>query len=311
MAAHAWWRILVTANHGNPYTSIAEVEMRGAPGGSDLCEGGTAVSSPFYSDGGDWICTAAKAFDNDSTTPQSLWHSRDAWTLPVWLGYQFAAPVDIVEVAITFRTTWQSQSNTGQSIRDFTMQWSDDGVAWNDQISFATLAVWGYSETRVFSLATPQPHPVGSVTRHAPAAVPGAPTKHVLHNATHCSPGSNAGMPSWNLLDNVVCNTPSPNEGPSPIRHAEVPSSRMRDFWGYGRVEGTVTIEGAPAARKVRLFDALTGLLIAETWSRRDGHYRFDFLDPSRDYFVLAHDYVRQFNAVIADWIKPEPTVYP
>ena len=291
MAAHKWWRILVTANHGNPYTSIAEVEMRGTSGGPDLCEGGTAVSSPFYNDGGDWNCTPAKAFDNDSTTPQSLWHSRDWGVLPVWLGYQFADPVDIAEVMITSRATWQSQSNTGQSIRDFTMQWSDDGVAWNNQISFATLAVWGYSETRVFSLATPQPHPVGSAARNAPGAVSGAPTKHVLHNLIHQSQ--------------------LPVDGVSPGRNGEMPVSRMRDFWGNGRVEGKVTIEGAPAARKVRLFDALTGLLIAETWSRKDGHYRFDFLDPSRDYFVLAHDYVRQFNAVIADWIKPEPTVYP
>lgn len=155
------------------------------------------------------------------------------------------------------------------------------------------------------------PRVVGSATRHAPAAVPGAPTRHVLHNATHCAPEANAGAPTWSLLDNVVCHAPSPIAGASPIRHGEAPSSRPRDFWGYGRVEGSVTIEGAPAARKVRLFDALTGLLIAETWSRKDGHYRFDFLDPARDYFVLAHDYVRQFNAVIADWIKPEPTLYP
>lgn len=54
-----------------------------------------------------------------------------------------------------------------------------------------------------------------------------------------------------------------------------------------------------------------TGLLIAETWSRADGHYRFDTLDATRDYFVLAHDYAHQFNAVIADWVTPESTVYP
>lgn len=311
MAAHAWWRILVTANHGNPYTAIAEVEMRETPGGADLCEGGTAISSPYFSNGGDWVCTPDKAFDNDLITPQSLWHSRDAWSFPVWLGYHFTAPVELVEITMTFRTTWQSQSNSGQSIRDFSVQWSDDGANWNTLISFASLGVWGYSETRAFSLATPQPHPLGGTTRNAVAAVPGAPVKHVLHNATHCAPGSNSGTPAWNLLDTVVCNASTPIESASRIRPGELPSSRMRDFWGYGRVEGTVTIEGTPVARKVRLFDALTGLLIAETWSRKDGHYHFDFLDPSRDYFVLAHDYVRQFNAVIADWVKPEPTVYP
>lgn len=90
-----------------------------------------------------------------------------------------------------------------------------------------------------------------------------------------------------------------------------MPACRPRDFWGYGCITGTVRIEGDPAARKVRLFDALTALVLAETWSAADGTYRFDFLDPERDYFVLAHDHVRQFNAVIADWVRPERVAYP
>ncbi|ARU21604.1 HPr kinase [Ralstonia solanacearum] len=113
------------------------------------------------------------------------------------------------------------------------------------------------------------------------------------------------------MRDGPVSSVPSPHEGVSPTRHGELPSSRTRDFWGNGRVQGKVSIEGTPAARKVRLFDVLTGLLIAEAWSRKDGFYRFDFLDTDRDYFVLAHDHVRQFNAVIADWVRAEPTVYP
>ncbi|WP_237177583.1 hypothetical protein [Ralstonia pseudosolanacearum] len=31
----------------------------------------------------------------------------------------------------------------------------------------------------------------------------------------------------------------------------------------------------------MRLFDALTGLLVAEAWSRSDGFYRFDYLDTA------------------------------
>ena len=291
MAAHSWWRILVSANHGHGYTSIAEVEMHDTPGGPDLCEGGTAISSPFYNDGGSWICSPAKAFDNDRTTPQSVWLSRDAGVFPVWLGYRFASPVEIVEVVITFRTAWQSQDNTGQSIRDFTMQWSDDGVAWYHQASFATLPVWGNSETRVFSLAAPQPHAMGGAIRTAPGAIFGASTRHVLHNRGTASP--------------------LPEDGVSPSRMGSLAIARPRDFWGRSRIEGKITVEGTPASRRVRLFDALTGLLIAETWSRHDGRYRFDFLDPARNYVVLAHDHLRQFNAVVADGIQPEPARYP
>jgi hypothetical protein len=160
-------------------------------------------------------------------------------------------------------------------------------------------------------MAGETPHVIGSVTRLAPAAMPGKPTPHVLHNASHCAPASHAGQPSANALDSVICNAEHAIDGASPIRHAQLPSSRPRDFWGQGRIEGTVTIEGAPSARKVRLFDLRTGLLIAQTWSRPDGAYRFDYLDASRDYFVLSHDHIRQFNAVIADGVQPEITVYP
>jgi hypothetical protein len=120
-----------------------------------------------------------------------------------------------------------------------------------------------------------------------------------------------AGPPESKVWDRLTRNAGFCHEGVSPTRHGEMPSSRARDFWGNGAIAGKLSIEGTPAARKVRLFDAMTGLLVAETWSRNDGQYRFDFLDPSRDYFVLAHDYVKQFNAVIADWVRPEPTAYP
>lgn len=155
------------------------------------------------------------------------------------------------------------------------------------------------------------PKVVGTLSRVAPGAVTGAPSRHVLYNAVLYQAGTDAGAVSPQLHDRLARSAPLRHEGVSPTRHGELPSSRPRDFWGNGRVEGKVSIEGTPAARKVRLFDVLTGLLIAEAWSRRDGFYRFDFLDTQRDYFVLAHDHVRQFNAVIADWVRAQPTVYP
>jgi hypothetical protein len=135
------------------------------------------------------------------------------------------------------------------------------------------------------------PRVVGVLSRTASGAISGAPGGHVLYALIHQGQWSSGRV--------------------SAGRHEKLPASRMRDFWGDGRVEGSVSIEGEPASRKVRLFDGLTGLLIDETWSAQNGQYRFDFIDPSREYFVLAHDYGRQFNAVIADWVTPEPTVYP
>jgi hypothetical protein len=74
-------------------------------------------------------------------------------------------------------------------------------------------------------------------------------------------------------------------------------------FSGSGVIAGTVTVEGTPAARQVRLFDKKTGLLIDETLSQANGAYQFDRLELAREYFVVSHDYTRVFNAVIQDMV--------
>jgi hypothetical protein len=88
--------------------------------------------------------------------------------------------------------------------------------------------------------------------------------------------------------------------------------SLLDQWWGgMGRIDGTTKIKGtpdAPVSRKVRLFDVRTGLIIRETWSDPvTGAYAFTGLDPARDYLALAHDHTRQYNAVVADRLTPEP----
>lgn len=288
MAAHAWWRILITANQGDFYCALGEIEMHALPGGVDLCVGGTAVASSSFT--GDW--GPDNCFDDVLGGGQGpSWSSSASAGFPHWIGYHFAGPVEVAELVLSFPTNADGGVRLAQSPKDFAIQWSDNGTSWTSAMAFTGVNAMGFGETRIYSLAVPHAQSTKGAVRNAPGAVVGQPARHVLYNLIHQSQ--------------------LPVEGASPGRHGERPSSRMHDFWGFGRVEGKVTIEGVPAARKVRLFDALTGLLIAEAWSRKDGHYRFDFLDPSRDYFVLAHDHVRQFNAVIADWIKPELTAYP
>lgn len=126
----------------------------------------------------------------------------------------------------------------------------------------------------------------GGATRFAPQAFAGPPVPHVLYN--------------------VVQLAPVPIAGPAVPRHGERAVSRAIEWWGRGFVAGKVTIEGAPASRKVRLFDARSALVVASTWSAPDGSYRFDWLDPTKEYLVVARDHLRQFNAVITDWVRPE-----
>ena len=74
---------------------------------------------------------------------------------------------------------------------------------------------------------------------------------------------------------------------------------------GSGTIQGITTIEQVPGARQVRLYDKRSGLLVAETFSSPTGHYEFNNLDPNKEYFVVAHDYLRVYNGVISDMLKP------
>ena len=86
--------------------------------------------------------------------------------------------------------------------------------------------------------------------------------------------------------------------------------SVLRAFFGVGtggtgRIYGTVTVDGSVASRKVRLHDLLTGILVAEMWSATDGTYEFDYLDSTRQYYVIAHESVTTDNSAIMDRVIP------
>ena len=72
-----------------------------------------------------------------------------------------------------------------------------------------------------------------------------------------------------------------------------------------GVISGLVEIEGTVASRVVRLYNRTTGRIEGQVMSGADGAYTFTNLDPSFEYFAVAHDYQRTFNAVIQDMIQP------
>jgi hypothetical protein len=91
--------------------------------------------------------------------------------------------------------------------------------------------------------------------------------------------------------------------GPAPA----APEAPAEDWSGPGRIAGSVAVEGAPAARKVRLFEAVSGVLVRETWSDPlTGAYEFSGIDPANEYVVLVHDHTRTYNALVQDAVAPE-----
>ena len=126
----------------------------------------------------------------------------------------------------------------------------------------------------------------------------------ILPGATRIAANSHLGVPSVYIQQNTSTTTADRFIWPRP--HSQQFASRALDFYGEGFVAGKVSIEDVPARRRVRIADALTGIIVAEVWSAVDGRYRFASLNAKRRYLVLAFDHELQFNAVIADDVRPE-----
>jgi hypothetical protein len=87
----------------------------------------------------------------------------------------------------------------------------------------------------------------------------------------------------------------------------------LKPVGGNGIISGTTKTLGilpapnAPYASKVRLYQDLTGVFIAETTSNlTTGYYEFLYLDRSRQFTVVAYDNAHSFRAVIDDNVTPD-----
>lgn len=73
-----------------------------------------------------------------------------------------------------------------------------------------------------------------------------------------------------------------------------------------GYISGVVTENSLPVSRRVMCYHRLTGDLLASTWSKADGSYRFDNLIAGVKYYITSLDENNdgiQYNAVTQDLI--------
>ncbi|WP_257222411.1 carboxypeptidase regulatory-like domain-containing protein [Acinetobacter sp. YH12200] len=70
-------------------------------------------------------------------------------------------------------------------------------------------------------------------------------------------------------------------------------------------IRGTIKEVGGGIPCRVRLFEKLSGLLVADIATDSAGNYRFSQLMKIR-FFIVAHHPATQFNAVIQDNVVPK-----
>ena len=74
----------------------------------------------------------------------------------------------------------------------------------------------------------------------------------------------------------------------------------------YGTVELYAQTGNIPLPRRVRLHRSRDGLLVRETWSDAQGHYRFDGISERYTYDVIAWDHEGLQQSVVANDLTPE-----
>lgn len=85
-----------------------------------------------------------------------------------------------------------------------------------------------------------------------------------------------------------------------------IPEGRMLITKDKGlSIRGQASQTGVPLPCRVRLFEKLSGQLIAEMLTDENGNYEFDHLTRVR-FFIVAHHPASQFNAVIQDNVVPK-----
>ena len=74
---------------------------------------------------------------------------------------------------------------------------------------------------------------------------------------------------------------------------------------GVGSINGRVTEKSIPIPCRVRLFEKLSGRLIADILTDTHGNYAFNHLSQTK-FFLVAHHPKNQYNAVIQDNVVPK-----
>lgn len=146
MAAHLYWRLSVTAiDGGTTFIAMPELEFRETLGGANSAVGGTPIASSVFTSS----YSSTNAFDGNNET---FWYS-DSGDLNGWIGYQFASPVEIKEVVIgSFGPSNGTSTTLSRLPRDFSVEFSDDGVTWVRAQDIIGEGDWQVDEVRSWAV---------------------------------------------------------------------------------------------------------------------------------------------------------------
>ncbi len=275
MAAHRYWRLLISQSGGSNYVGITELKMAEAAGGANVCTGGTPSASSIFNAS----YPASNAFDGVLTSAASWYCAPYTYNsgLNSWIQYDFGGtPRDIAEITI---------SHYGGEILSypsaFALYYSDDNVKWVRQRSWSNLA-FSVGESKVLDAT----------------ALPSALITNRLINDRK-NKSIEAALPqTWYasaVRSNNMC------RGRNNTR-----PWRLTPFSGNKRIAGSTTSLGVPLARRVDLVEQKSGLLVERVNTPETGEFEFKELADGT-YSLVGVDSTAEQNSVIFAHVAAVP----
>lgn len=274
MAAHRYWRLLISnTNGGASSAAIGELIFATTVGGASVATGGTASASDVASG-----YSADNAFDGIQSS-SNAWRSQGPAS---WIQYDFGGtPRDIVEMRIYFPAAGTFALTLAP--KNFALYWSDDGNTWTRQRAWSeqTFTAGGtntYDTTEV---------PSGSITNRR---ISGVGTYRNIDAA---------------LPQTFFATLTRPPFGFARSHNWTRPWS-VTPYSGALRIAGSTTVLGMPKARRVDLLDQKSGLLVDRRNTGPDGVFAFEQLADGA-YTLVGVDNSAEQNSVIYAHVTPVP----
>lgn len=145
--AHTYWRLRFFNNAAriSQWINVVGLQMRDTMGGPNVATGGTAIAGS--STAPKVPADAFLSWTSDDPSGNYWATNNGDWYGNWWVGYQFAAPVEIEEITLT-----------GVRIADynpgyFSLDYSDDGLTWTNKYFWDAAVPWtlGGVDNRVFN----------------------------------------------------------------------------------------------------------------------------------------------------------------
>lgn len=140
-----YWSILMQGSDDGTAHSIAEIEFRALPGGANII----TDDGQLYASSADDLASIPNLIDADNST---VWEITDANFDADDRRIVISVPPNTVQEIVI---TSDSGADFGKTPTDWKLQFSEDGLLWNDAFTVSGEAAWSAGETRTYT--RPQP----------------------------------------------------------------------------------------------------------------------------------------------------------